>query len=305
MTQSKQWSPSDIVPAESDETEKEKRRGRIPQSAWPGILERYKAGATLSALAREFNCTPSAISYIVRKAEAATGSESDEAGRRPEENTEMSNQSDTEASVPESAPASAPQPEARAEAPPPRAPEPRQPEARQPEPRPEPRHSESRGEGRGEGRGHDPRPPRPPQEGGRAPNFTDPRRAAQQGGQGAVRLQLPTGAPAAQQSTSFTPPPQGESPYRHQPRNPLREETVEAPAQPPDQRMAEAATAASDAYRKWKAGPGETGMQTLADALHDLRKVIARMEIEVSASRREEHAARPIPIPMHRAAQRS
>ncbi|MBJ7417568.1 MAG: helix-turn-helix domain-containing protein, partial [Niveispirillum sp.] len=48
-----------------------KRRGRIPQSAWPRILERYKAGATLSAIAREFDCTPSAISYIVRKAEAS------------------------------------------------------------------------------------------------------------------------------------------------------------------------------------------------------------------------------------------
>ena len=301
MTQPTQWSPSDIVPAESDETDKEKRRGRIPQSAWPGILERYKAGATLSALAREFNCTPSAISYIVRKAEAVTGSETDDAGRRPEENTQMSNQSDADASVPapESTPANPPQPQARADAA--RPPEARSGDARHAEPRPEPRTPE----GRGEGRGPDQRPPRPPQE-GRAPNFTDPRRAAQQGGgQPAVRLQLPTGAPAAQQSTTFTPPPQGESPYRHQPRNPVREESVEAPAQPADQRMAEAATAASEAYRKWKAGPGEAGMQTLADALHDLRKVIARMEIEISASRREEHAARPIPIPMHRAAQRS
>ena len=53
------------------DAESPKRRGRIPQSAWPRILERYKAGATLSAIAREFDCTPSAISYIVRKAEAA------------------------------------------------------------------------------------------------------------------------------------------------------------------------------------------------------------------------------------------
>ena len=53
------------------EPEAPKRRGRIPQSAWPHILERHRAGATLSAIAREFDCTPSAISYIVRKAEAS------------------------------------------------------------------------------------------------------------------------------------------------------------------------------------------------------------------------------------------
>ncbi len=50
-----------------------KKRGRIPQSAWPQILERYHGGATLSAIAREFECTPSAISYIIKKAEAAGG----------------------------------------------------------------------------------------------------------------------------------------------------------------------------------------------------------------------------------------
>src|SRR3954462_3837504 len=72
MTQSSLWQPSDIMSAEAGtEPEAPKRRGRIPQSAWPHILERHRAGATLSAIAREFDCTPSAISYIVRKAEAS------------------------------------------------------------------------------------------------------------------------------------------------------------------------------------------------------------------------------------------
>ncbi len=72
MTHEPLWQPSDILNAETEgDAESPKRRGRIPQSAWPRILERYKAGATLSAIAREFDCTPSAISYIVRKAEAA------------------------------------------------------------------------------------------------------------------------------------------------------------------------------------------------------------------------------------------
>jgi len=54
-----------------NDAESSKKRGRIPQSAWPSIVERYRTGATLSAIAREYECTPSAISYIIRKAEAA------------------------------------------------------------------------------------------------------------------------------------------------------------------------------------------------------------------------------------------
>lgn len=76
MTQNTLWQPSDIsnpeAGAQGGEQDTPKRRGRIPQSAWPQILERYRAGATLSAIAREFDCTPSAISYIVRKAEAGS-----------------------------------------------------------------------------------------------------------------------------------------------------------------------------------------------------------------------------------------
>ncbi|MEI8395661.1 MAG: hypothetical protein WCF85_13045 [Rhodospirillaceae bacterium] len=43
-------------------------------------------------------------------------------------------------------------------------------------------------------------------------------------------------------------------------------------------------------------------MQTLNDAVHELRKVLARIEIDLSASRRDEQAPRPIPVPLHRAA---
>jgi len=51
-----------------------KRRGRrIPQTAWPGILQKYQLGATLTAIGEEFDCTPSAISYIVKRAEEIYG----------------------------------------------------------------------------------------------------------------------------------------------------------------------------------------------------------------------------------------
>ncbi|WP_049974542.1 hypothetical protein [Azospirillum sp. B4] len=94
-----------------------------------------------------------------------------------------------------------------------------------------------------------------------------------------------------------------EYPYRQQQRNAARLEAAETPTEPADQRMTVAAQRSAEAYTAWKANP-EAGMQGLTDALHELRKVIARMEIEMSASRKEEHAARPIPIPYHRAQRR-
>src|SRR4051812_18643552 len=96
MTQSSLWQPSDIMSAEAGtEPEAPKRRGRIPQSAWPHILERHRAGATLSAIAREFDCTPSAISYIVRKAEAS----GIEPAAAPEAEPEQSSETVTESAA--------------------------------------------------------------------------------------------------------------------------------------------------------------------------------------------------------------
>ncbi|MFV3075843.1 hypothetical protein [Niveispirillum fermenti] len=85
-------------------------------------------------------------------------------------------------------------------------------------------------------------------------------------------------------------------PYRQQQRNPARLEAAETPTQPADERMDAAAKVSAEAYRAWKNQSG--GVQGLTDALHELRKVIARMEIEISASRKEEQ--RPIPFPSYR-----
>lgn len=41
--------------------------------------------------------------------------------------------------------------------------------------------------------------------------------------------------------------------------------------------------------------------EALQDAIHEMRKVTARLEIEIAVSEREEMASRPIPIPPHRA----
>ncbi len=50
--------------------EKSSKRGKIPQQDWPSIIARYEAGETLSSIARTYDCSPPAISYIVSRSRA-------------------------------------------------------------------------------------------------------------------------------------------------------------------------------------------------------------------------------------------
>jgi hypothetical protein len=50
--------------------EKSSKRGKIPQQDWPSIITRYEAGETLASIARTYDCSPPAISYIVSKTRA-------------------------------------------------------------------------------------------------------------------------------------------------------------------------------------------------------------------------------------------
>jgi hypothetical protein len=47
--------------------EKSNKRGKIPQSDWPQIMARYEAGETLASIARTYDCSPPAISYVVSR----------------------------------------------------------------------------------------------------------------------------------------------------------------------------------------------------------------------------------------------
>src|SRR5215468_1522396 len=47
--------------------EKSSKRGKIPQSDWPSIMARYEAGETLASIARTYDCSPPAISYILSR----------------------------------------------------------------------------------------------------------------------------------------------------------------------------------------------------------------------------------------------
>lgn len=50
--------------------EKSSKRGKIPQHDWPLIISRYEAGETLASIARTYDCSPPAISYIVSRTRA-------------------------------------------------------------------------------------------------------------------------------------------------------------------------------------------------------------------------------------------
>jgi hypothetical protein len=60
--------------------EKSSKRGKIPQSDWPLIMGRYEAGETLSSIARTYDCSPPAISYIVSR---SRGKPVNEAAQQP------------------------------------------------------------------------------------------------------------------------------------------------------------------------------------------------------------------------------
>jgi len=50
--------------------EKSSKRGKIPQQDWPLIMARYDSGETLASIARTYDCSPPAISYIVSRSRA-------------------------------------------------------------------------------------------------------------------------------------------------------------------------------------------------------------------------------------------
>jgi hypothetical protein len=45
--------------------ERSSKRGKIPQQDWASIIKRYEAGETLASIARTYDCSPPAISYIL------------------------------------------------------------------------------------------------------------------------------------------------------------------------------------------------------------------------------------------------
>jgi len=69
-----------------------------------------------------------------------------------------------------------------------------------------------------------------------------------------------------------------------------------------EKRLREGADNCIKFYEGWRSNEKDSrAREQLLEAVHELRKVAARMEIEMAISERDEMAARPIPIPPHRA----
>jgi hypothetical protein len=69
-----------------------------------------------------------------------------------------------------------------------------------------------------------------------------------------------------------------------------------------DKRLRETADRCIKAYEGWaKAKREVNGREELMEAVHELRKVASRVEIELAVSDRDEASQRAIPIPPHRA----
>ena len=70
-------------------------------------------------------------------------------------------------------------------------------------------------------------------------------------------------------------------------------------------RLKEAAEDCIKAYESWnKQKKNHEAREKLQEATHELRKVAARLEIEIAVSERDDMTQRPIPIPPHRSSNR-
>lgn len=68
-----------------------------------------------------------------------------------------------------------------------------------------------------------------------------------------------------------------------------------------EQRLKDTTAVCIASYEAWnKDKKNEEARENLAEAIHELRKVSSRLEIEMAASEREQITGRPISIPPHR-----
>lgn len=68
-----------------------------------------------------------------------------------------------------------------------------------------------------------------------------------------------------------------------------------------EKRLRETSDNCFKSYEAWrKDQKNGSARESLQDAIHELRKVASRLEIELATSERNEMAQKPIPIPPHR-----
>lgn len=72
-----------------------------------------------------------------------------------------------------------------------------------------------------------------------------------------------------------------------------------------EQRLKEATAACLNSYQAWRKNEKDTDKrEELQENVHELRKITARLEIEIAISERNEAGQKRIPIPAHRSGNR-
>ena len=73
-----------------------------------------------------------------------------------------------------------------------------------------------------------------------------------------------------------------------------------------EQRLKESTDAFIKSFENWvKQGKNLESRESLMEAMHEVRKVVSRVEIEIAISERDRLGSRPIPIPSHRSQRRT
>lgn len=72
-----------------------------------------------------------------------------------------------------------------------------------------------------------------------------------------------------------------------------------------EKRLRESTDACIKSFENWvKQSKNLESRETLMEAMHEVRKVISRVEIEIAISERDRLGSRPIPIPPHRSSRK-
>lgn len=72
-----------------------------------------------------------------------------------------------------------------------------------------------------------------------------------------------------------------------------------------EQRLRASTDACITSYEAWRSKQKDgAAREALLEAVHELRKVASRLEIEMAVSERNEMAGKPLPIPPHRSSRR-
>lgn len=72
-----------------------------------------------------------------------------------------------------------------------------------------------------------------------------------------------------------------------------------------EQRLRETTDACIKSFEAWaKNGKSTETRESLMEGMHEVRKVLARVEIEIAISERDRLGSRPLPIPPHRSSRK-